>query len=120
MSLIRIQRRMTPGWRAPDRTLHASRPGKFGNPFEMRDYGDAATAVGRFERWLDDGIIEHDDLVKIFGPDHDEAACRRELDERRRYVLETIPTIADNYDFVSCYCRVGALCHADLIVRRAR
>jgi hypothetical protein len=71
MTPLRIQRRRTKGWKLPPNTASVTRPGKFGNPFNLKSsshcwtalhHGFKADARGRqacsvamFEAWVRQG-----------------------------------------------------------------
>lgn len=40
-----IQRKRTKGWRMPENAVSVTRPGKYGNPFTVREYGDMALCM---------------------------------------------------------------------------
>lgn len=54
---VRLSRKA--GWRMPENTVSAARPGKLGNPFCIGDFGipDATAAVQRHQEWLDGRVV---------------------------------------------------------------
>lgn len=67
MSPKRIQLRRTKGWRLPENAKSCARPGKYGNPFKLRDEGRGLVRYGpehleRFGReWDYEGRISAND-----------------------------------------------------------
>lgn len=47
----RIQQKRTRGWRKPENTVSVARPGKWGNPFTVEEFGQHE-AVRRFEQMM--------------------------------------------------------------------
>lgn len=85
------------GWRLPPNTVVVARPGKWGNPFRIGDFGipDAKAAVQRYKDWLD-GLVT--------GPDRpDRMLIRSELGGKN----------------LACWCRPGEICHADVLLELA-
>ena len=80
----RVQLSRKRGWRKPPGAVVVSRPTRWGNPFPMSEYG-LEEAVARFRQYLAD----HPELVE---------AARRELAGKD----------------LACWCKPGALCHADI------
>ena len=91
----RVQRRRTKGYRHPPNTRFVGRRGPFGNPFRVGDR-------------LPDGRVISDELA---------VQCYRVwvfktgLDRRIRRELRGVN--------VSCYCREGDPCHADVVLEIA-
>ena len=72
----------------PPNTKLVSRPTKYGNPYNLRDY-DRKTALRLFAEYLD-GVLKNDPTF---------------LDELRGHDL-------------ACSCKLEEECHADIIIRR--
>jgi len=85
----RIQVRRSKGWRKPDNTVYVSRPSRFGNPFRIGNY-TREEAVMRYEQW-------------ILSPGN--AQLLR--DARRLLAGKNL----------GCWCPLGQLCHADILLR---
>lgn len=85
----RIQLKRTKGWRIPPNTVKVSRPGKWGNPYSVEEYGRQA-ALFNFRNWIN-GLV-------LIGA--------RDLSELRGKNL-------------ACWCREGAPCHADVLLEIA-
>lgn len=101
---IRVQRRRTKGYRLPPNTVCVTRPGKYGNPFQVGKVGpmgrqpiDSAGAVGFFEAMLDDSELR--------------AAAGYPCDE------EIERDLAGKN--LACYCGPSKPCHADPLLKRA-
>jgi hypothetical protein len=56
----RIQRKRSKGWRMPENTVSVTRPGKWGNPFEVGPELSAAEAVRLFEENILPGLPVHE------------------------------------------------------------
>lgn len=90
----RVQLSRKAGWRMPPNTKSVARPGKWGNPFRVGDFGipDQAAAVARYREWLD-GRVSGRDRPTSF-------------EELRGKNL-------------ACWCRQGTPCHADVLLEIA-
>ena len=95
----RIQRQRTKGYRLPVNAVCVGRPGRWGNPFR---------SAGSFRQWLHSGTIAAD-LV--------EPVDSVLLSARRRWILENIKSLQGRQ--LACWCRVGAECHADILLQLA-
>jgi hypothetical protein len=85
----RIQLKRTKGWRMPPNTVKVSRPGKWGNPYSVAEYGrDLAVRNyrNRIEGMRQIGAL---DLSELRGKN------------------------------LACWCKPGALCHADVLIELA-
>lgn len=88
---LRIQRKRTKGWRMPDGAVSVTRPGRFGNPFRAGINGV------RFDNCL--SMHETYCLVRLRGePEWLEPLRGKDL---------------------ACFCKEGAPCHADVLLRLA-
>jgi hypothetical protein len=97
----RIQLSRAKGWRMPPNTIKVDRTTRWGNPFPIGAEGplgrtalDAEGAVGFFCAMLDDG----------------------ELLSAANYPAELSDLRGKN---LACWCKVGAWCHADVLIERA-
>ena len=90
----RIQRKRTKGWKMPLGTVSVCRPGKWGNPFRVGDYGipNAGEAVLRFRHWLDGRVVGP-------APPSDFSALRGKN--------------------LACFCALDQPCHADVLLEIA-
>lgn len=85
----RIRLRRATGWRKPDDAIVVTRPGPWGNPFDVRELGREA-AIIEHRRWL----LAQPDLVE---------RARREL---------------AGHD-LCCWCDLDVPCHADTLLEVA-
>lgn len=100
----RIKRKRTSGWKMPKGCVCCTRPGKYGNPFQIGLPGplgrmamDKKGAVGFFEAMLDDP-----QLRAAAGYPSDEE-IRRDLGGKD----------------LACWCALDDLCHVDILLKRA-
>ena len=92
MSAHRIQRSRAKGWRMPENTVCVTRPGRWGNPFEIAEGRTPAEAVFQYNEALEAGKLS----FTI-------ADVRRELGGKN----------------LACWCRPGSPCHAVTLLRIA-
>lgn len=87
---VRVQLSRRRGWRMPENTVSVARPGRYGNPFRIGDFGipAAADAVARFREWLDGRVV---------GPSQPDISSLRGKN-------------------LACWCRLDAPCHADVLL----
>jgi hypothetical protein len=97
----RVQLSRKKGWRMPENTVKVSRPGKWGNPWPIGEWGplmrkapDAAGAVGLFTQMMSDTQMR------------DSANYPADLNELRGKNL-------------ACWCKTGEPCHADVLLELA-
>ena len=93
---IRIQRKRTKGWTQPQEAVYVGRPTQWGNPFRASDVG-RAEAVRLFRSMLED------------------------RDQRSRVGYPSDKSIRESLrgKVLMCWCRVGAPCHADVLLEIA-
>lgn len=74
----RVQRKRSKGWKAPEGTVHCTRPGKYGNPFSIGDTEpgcrcgacvmvDKREVQGYFRNWIR-GRLSHNAFGKRYSP----------------------------------------------------
>ena len=86
---IRIQLSRKKGWRMPQNTVSVARPGKWGNPFPIAEYG-RELAVRNYRRKLEGmAAIGALDLSELRGKN------------------------------LACWCKPGDPCHADVLLEMA-
>lgn len=87
---VRVQLSRKKGWRIPENTVSVARPGKWGNPFRVGDFGipTAKDAVERFRGWLGGYVV---------GP------AKPDLSPLRGKNL-------------ACWCHLDQPCHADVLL----
>lgn len=85
----RIQLRRSKGWRMPPNTVKVTRPGKWGNPYSVAEYG-RELAVKNYRLRLD-GLVQIGavDLAELRGKN------------------------------LACWCKPGEACHADVLLDAA-
>lgn len=95
---VRIQRQRTKGWRMPPNTVSVTRPGKWGNPWPIGQFGpmdrfaiDAEGAVGLFKMMLSDP----------------------EMRAGANYPVDLSPLAGKN---LACFCSLSQPCHADILL----
>lgn len=86
---VRIQRKRTRGWRMPENTVSVTRPGRYGNPYHVEEYG-RAEAMRLFEDYLKSRLEQEPEFLE--------------------------PLRGKN---LACYCDPSVLCHADILLRYA-
>lgn len=79
----RIQLSRKKGWRMPENTVSVARPGRYGNPFRVGDFGipTAADAVERFRQWLDGYVVGPPTRPFVEGLAGKNLACWCRLDQ---------------------------------------
>jgi Domain of unknown function (DUF4326) len=117
----RIQLSRRAGWRKPEGAVVVSRPGKWGNPFEVTkgatnwyvyephsrqqfdELGSLTTraeaqkfAVDLYAAWLSGGV------------------SAAELESRRRWILDNLGALTGKD--LCCWCADGTACHADVLL----
>lgn len=124
----RVQLSRAKGWRMPENTVKVDRTSRYGNPFRdsehdrhgeasiglangMRqivdDWWTAQIVVGLFEQWLTGALIQEPSFLEP-----------RELVARKR--LRPVPDLAPLRGMnLACWCKPGAACHADVLLRLA-
>lgn len=120
----RIQLSRRAGWRKPEGAVVVSRPGRFGNPFEVtkgavgwyiyephskqqfNELGSLTTraeaqacAVSLYAAWLKGDLFA------------------AELELRRRWILDNLAGLAGKD--LCCWCADGTACHADVLLALA-
>jgi hypothetical protein len=98
---VRIQRQRIKGWKMPDNTVSVTRPGKWGNPWPIGEFGpmdrfaiDAEGAVGLFRMMLADAEMRH----------------------AARFPADLSPLAGKN---LACFCPLNQPCHADVLLELA-
>lgn len=110
MTPQRIQLRLSKGWRMPPNTVKVDRTTRFGNPFIVSSQGKAIECV----YWY--GLLicgYHNYSVGIKCGKRQDAAYEALKAEKR----DGWPTLKGKN--LACWCRIGAPCHADLLLELA-
>ena len=110
----RIQLRRTKGWRMPENTVKVDRSTRFGSPFTVAkareagirgsDEDLAAICVRAFREWVSDPS----ETSHWIGPESLTARAR---------VLDNIDALRGKN--LACWCKLGAPCHADVLLEIA-
>lgn len=90
ITMERIQRKRTKGWKMPSNTIYVGRPTKWGNHYSVKKYG-RVTAIVFYRKWLDTQLKMDADF----------------LDELKGKNL-------------ACWCKLDEPCHADILLKLAR
>lgn len=112
----RIQLSRAKGWRMPPGTVSVARPGRWGNPHYVSRWRDAASCVALFE----------DTVRGIWNPAtsaHIPAAWQGYdehvgwLSRLGSHPLDVVRELEGKH--LACWCKLGAPCHADVLLRLA-
>lgn len=99
----RIQRKRTAGWRLPDNTICATRPGRFANPYRIGDHSfDVRNPEESFE-------ITRENCLTLF--------CS--YAEQRLQIEPTWLNPLAGKD-LACWCKPEEKCHADVLLEMVR
>jgi hypothetical protein len=110
---VRVQRKRTKGWRKPDNTVNVTRPGKWGNPFDLKAE-ENKLYMERKPRGLFRSIKEIAEVeaqARVNAVDHfkssrtaaDKALIKQELKGKN----------------LMCWCKEGEYCHGDILLQIA-
>lgn len=116
---VRIQRKRSKGWKAPEGAVYVGRPTKWGNPFSMKVCKTRAKAMRLYKAWLV-GTFTEKSIARILGggvtiPEQPLAmfrylfirgGLRNHLHELRGKDL-------------MCFCPLDQPCHADVLLEIA-
>jgi hypothetical protein len=108
---VRIQRRRTKGWRAPERAVYVGRGSRWGNPFVIGvDADDQAHAVALHREWLEHNSYDvHAPTIT--------AEQRQAMDDRRDWIITHAADLKGR-DLL-CWCVPELPCHADVLLELA-
>ena len=107
----RIQLRRTKGWRMPPDTVKVDRTTRWGNPYRIRPYKEGWGVWGRRDTlltWYTDRAEAEQDALTLY---------RRHLMRALRIQPDYLAPLRGKD--LACWCREGALCHADILLRYA-
>lgn len=102
MTPVGIQRQRTKGWRMPANTVSVTRPGPYGNPYQVGRDGTAQECVDKFRRaWVE--------------------AIERAKRDRTPYMpfgkpVYLGPLIGKN---LACWCGLDEPCHRNVLIEVA-
>ena len=114
MSPQRIQLKRTKGWKMPPNTVKVTRPGEFGNPFQIKT-------------WTEEGypfIVENGSHVwrcesKARAQEVAVIGFRNWLSSPQRRLLLDRAVLALRGKNLACFCKPGEPCHADVLLELA-
>lgn len=134
---VRIQLSRAAGWRIPDNTVKVTRPGRWGNPFNLRSSehcwtalhhgfradraGRQAASVAMFRAWIAGGqAIEPSDCGLIA----ETPQGKVRIASSPSYAAPAPPSVADIREHLAgknlaCWCKPGEPCHADVLLELA-
>ncbi len=97
----RIQRKRTKGWRSPPNTVYVGRPTKWGNPWFVE--GDLVKIKGKNGQvWIEGG-----------------GGLKACLSLYREHAVRNLPINELRGKNLSCFCKEGFPCHADVLLELA-
>lgn len=115
----RIQRKRTKGWRMPPNTVSVCRPGKWGNPFTVKDarqfFSTEAEAqehaVQKFKHYFG---------RKAMSMSFDGMRCSKISHDEIKHMLRIGKDIKElaGKD-LACWCKLDEPCHADILLEFA-
>lgn len=118
---VRIQRKRTKGWRAPEGTINCTRPSHYGNPFKVGEWyakGDATGHSGPFSLVYTRSLIEpRSKRFKQIANAQDAIAWYRwylsalNMNNRIKHELA-------GHDLM-CFCALDQPCHVDVLLEIA-
>ena len=110
---VRVQRKRTKGWRKPDNTVNVTRPGKWGNPFDLqteenklymerkpRGLSRSKKEIAEVESQARINVV---DLFKSSRTAAHKALIKQELKGKN----------------LMCWCKEGEYCHGDILLQIA-
>ena len=104
---VRIQRKRTKGWRIPVGVVSVTRPGKWGNPFTVKQCRDAGYAASDTEAAR---ICVEAFRAWILGEKH----------WAHGMPMASPPDVSElRGKDLACWCAVGSPCHADVLLEIA-
>lgn len=102
----RLQRQRKAGWRKPANSVYVGRPGKWGNPYTVGSRHKFRDVDGGEE--FEGTIVDDKGAVSFF---------RKYAVERSQREPDWLkPLVGKN---LLCWCKPGALCHADVLIELA-
>lgn len=116
LSVNRIQRKRTKGFKTPKNTVYVGRPTKFGNPFRLTpdgwiQYHKVGKIIGSaWCYWSVSNGFTLKDIVELY-----EQWIKGEL---KHNGLPTPPDISNlKGKNLSCFCSLQSPCHADILLK---
>lgn len=112
----RIQRKRTKGFKLPVKTLCVSRPSIWRNPFPLTEFGELTLPLFRntlLGIW--NGALLDDKPPSLRSSAYD-LHCEWQQQFSYRHPLDVLRSTLPNYDFIACWCKEDASCHADILL----
>jgi hypothetical protein len=113
----RIQRKRTAGWKMPEGAIYVGRPGKWGNPFAVREAIERDSPLWPYIASAVQGDIAGLGSVRPLNADLVVAAHFYWFVQQPHLML-TAPKELGGHD-LACWCKPGEPCHADLLLEIA-
>ncbi len=112
----RVQLSRKAGWRLPENTVSVARPGRWGNPFYVSRWRDAATCVALFENAMQ-GTWNPDTSAHLPSAWQGYVEHQAWLQRQQQHPLELLAPLRGKN--LACWCRLDQPCHADVLLRLA-
>lgn len=105
MNPIRIQRKRAKGYKMPPNTVSVTRPGKWGNPFVVGEFGTREECLNAFTYLMQGNIC---------------LTSKSTIDKQKKYynhVKENLKELKGKN--LACFCPLNKPCHADILLEIA-
>lgn len=114
MTPKRIQRKRTKGYKTPPNTIYVGRPSKYGNPFRVVKLSDGYWSVKTNYKDLFNTLIENcrPAYKTQIEAQYDAVKCFEIINNKKDYSELKGKNL-------SCFCKNGTPCHADVILKLA-
>lgn len=114
----RIQRKRVKGWKMPENTVSVTRPGQYGNPFEVGNWYKLGDGKGNLV-WM---RCHDEDTAKKTG--YTKMETVEQCIEWYKEYLRLYPLSENRINELrgknlACWCKPGAPCHADVLLEIA-
>jgi hypothetical protein len=122
---IRIQRKRTKGWTMPANTVYVGRPGRWGNPFNLKAFGgDRKKVIRLYRAWITGKRFTAKHIEEIAGDGSTCAETGVNALGFFQYLLWSSALRTDHLHELrgknlACWCPVGSPCHADVLLKLA-
>lgn len=118
---IRVQRQRTKGWKMPPGVVYVGRPTKWGNPFgHLQRFSSLEDSLIAY-RMACEGIWDPSKLKNVGdGPFRIAHGDWQEFQKRFKGYGPTFSIQAElRGKDLACWCKIGAPCHADILIEIA-
>jgi hypothetical protein len=115
----RIQRKRTKGYKTPPGTVYVGRPSRFGNPFRVGVWGTAQECVDAYRRWMDPHPTPENTTWR--NSLYDDPRFDHHYKPYWGFLLMAAHVITNHLrgKNLSCWCKIGEPCHADILLEIA-